>query len=123
MLSQLFKRWADWTGDKRLTDAIRGELRRRGYAAQSAKTRDVRLAAVERPGWVQVYSFRVETTAGGAEAAARREVVLFGVSREDVRTSKIAVHLAEDPACWRRQLDEWSDGLVVRRTSRGTPPA
>ena len=115
MFRDLLQRWRDWTGDKRLDQAIRKELRRLGYGAYTAKTRDVRLAAIQRPGWVQVYRFGVETTADldkGLEE--RRRVYLHGLSREDGRKSRIEVLLTEDEEVWRERFEQWSDGLITR---------
>lgn len=114
MLNGLLARWRDWTGDKLLERAIRNELRARGYAASSASIRDVRLAAIERPGWVQVYRFRVETSVHHENPHKRREALLFGVSRDDGRKSRIAVVLSEDEGEYQQQLDSWSDGLIRR---------
>ncbi|TWT98116.1 hypothetical protein Pla108_22730 [Botrimarina colliarenosi] len=118
MLKRLLKRWADWTGDKRLTDTIRAELRRLGYAVNAAQVRRVHLAAVERPGWVQIYCFTVETRTNEENPHTRRDVVLHGVSRDDGRKSRTEMLLTEDEACWRQQLDSWSDGLILRPQRR-----
>lgn len=114
MLNGLITAWQNWTGDKRLTDAIRGELRRQGFAVNAAQIRDVRLAAVERPGWVQVYRFAVATVTNDDNPHHRRDVVLLGLSRDDGRRSRIEVLLTEDESRWRDQLDRWSEGLIRR---------
>lgn len=115
MFKQWAQRWSDWTGDKKLTDAIRAELRRGGWAVHSAQIRDVRLAAIERPGWVQVYRFAVETTLQTENPHHRRAAVLLGLSRDDGRRSRIEVFLTEDEAAWRERLEQWSEGLIRRR--------
>lgn len=115
MLKNLLAKWRDWTGDKHLEQAIRRELRERGYAVNAAKIRDVRLAAIQRPGWVQVYRFYVETTTNPESPHERRSAVLLGLSREDGRKSQIAVLLTEDEGEFRQRYDEWSDGLIRRR--------
>lgn len=115
MFRDLLKRWADWTGDKRLTEAIRRELRTSGYAVNAAEIRDVRLAAIERPGWVQVYRFAVETTTNPENPQEKRPAVLLGLSRDDGRKPRIEILLTEDETEWRERLDAWSDGLIVRR--------
>lgn len=114
MLKQLFQRLSDWTGDTHLTKAIHAELRRGGYAVNAAEVREVRLAAIERPGWVQVYRFSVETSTNPENPHERRPVVLLGLSRDDGRKSRIEVLLTEDEAAWRARLDAWSDGLIRR---------
>ncbi|MEQ8847551.1 hypothetical protein [Botrimarina sp.] len=115
MFKQWSERWRDWTGDRRLTDAIRAELRRGGWAVHSAQIRDVRLVAIERPGWVQVYRFAVETTLHTDNPHDRRAAVLLGLSREDGRKSRIDVLLTEDESTWRERLETWSEGLIRRR--------
>ncbi len=115
MLGGLLKRWSDWTGDKHLTKAIRRELRNEGYAVNAAEIREVRLAAIERPGWVQVYRFTVETSTHEENPHTRRPVVLLGLSREDGRKSRIEILLTEDEAVWTEKLDAWSEGLIRRR--------
>lgn len=114
MFRDLLKRWSDWTGDKRLTEAIRAELRRGGYAVNAAQIREVRLTAIERPGWVQVYRFAVETTTNPENPHKKEPVLLLGLSRDDGRKSRIEVLLTPDQAAWRERLDAWSDGLIVR---------
>lgn len=116
MFRDLLKRWSDWTGDKRLTEAIRAELRRKGYAVHAAQIREVRLAAIERPGWVQIYRFAVETTNNHPEKPQEKEsIVLLGLSRDDGRKSRIEILLTPDKAVWEARLAAWSDGLIVRR--------
>ncbi|MEM6655720.1 MAG: hypothetical protein AAF596_07955 [Planctomycetota bacterium] len=107
MLKQLLKRWADWTGDHNLTLAINRELRKRGLAVHAAATRDVRLIAVERPGWVQVRSFHVETF-----NSDKQPVTVLGLARDDGRKERIDVLLTESVAEFTSQRDEWSDGLI-----------
>lgn len=114
MFAELIKRWSNWTGDKRLTEAIRRELRNSGYAVSTAEIRQVRLAAIERPGWVQVYRFAVATSTRDENPHKREEVMLLGLSREDGRKTRIDVLLTKDEIIWRKQLDEWSDGLIKR---------
>ncbi len=118
MLREWFQRWCDWTGDADLERAIRAELRRQGYAVRASLIRDVRLAAIQRPGWLQVFRFRVEAVLNeenpGPRPEDRREVLLHGLSRDDGRESRIEVLLTEDQAEWRSRLDEWSEGMIRR---------
>ncbi len=110
MLRELLQRWADWTGDAELTRAIKAELRRQKLAVHAAKIRDVRLVAIERPGWVQVRRFWVETT-GSCEQLVR----LSGLARDDGRRSGIEVVLTTSQAEHNETLSRWSEGLVRRR--------
>lgn len=118
MLKRLLKSWTDWTGDKGLTDAIHAELRRQGFAVHASRTRRVHLAAVERPGWVQVYTFAVETRTNEEDRESRREVLLHGASRDDGRKAKTEILLTEDEGEWRQQVETWSEGLIRRPERR-----
>lgn len=55
----LRKKWDDWCGDHEMEMSIRGHLTRNGYFGHTAKFEAVRLVAVQRPGWLQVYRFEV----------------------------------------------------------------
>jgi hypothetical protein len=106
---KLLQRWSDWSGDLSLDRAIKEELRRQGYAVHAARTRQVRLVAVQRPGWVQVQRFQVETL-----DQDRQAVTLLGLVRDDGRKQRMEVLLTTDAALFRRQLAEWSEGLIFR---------
>jgi len=56
-LQSLQTRWSNWCGDHEMELAIRRHLSTAGYFGNTAKLRAIRLAAVERPGWLQVYRF------------------------------------------------------------------
>ncbi|TWT41438.1 hypothetical protein [Botrimarina hoheduenensis] len=115
MLKRFLQWLSDWTGDSDLDRAIHAQLRRDGYAVHAAQIREVRLAAIQRPGWVQVYRFAVETHTAPQNPHQKRPVVLLGLSREDGRESRIEVLLTEDEAVWRERLEIWSEGLIRRR--------
>ena len=98
MLKAWLAKLSDWTGDKDLLKAIHKQLRDDGYAVNGAQIREVRLAAIQRPGWLQVYRFYVETVTNGENPHERREVRLLGLSRDDGRQKRIDVLLTEDEA-------------------------
>ena len=58
--SKLSQRWAGWISDSDLERSLRAHLSRRGYYGDTAKFISFRLVAIERPGWLQVYSFSVD---------------------------------------------------------------
>ena len=118
MLNRLFQRWNDWTGDRSLTNAIHDKLRQSGYAVHASKTRDVHLAALERPGWVQVWTFSVETHSMSPPPSERKPVLLFGISRNDGRKSGTRVLLTEDEPTRRQLLEVWAEGLLRRPERR-----
>ena len=120
MLGFLKELWSGWTGDRYLEQAIRAQLRRQGYAVHAATIRDVRLVAVERPGWVQICRFWVETTSMAeatipeSDQQAEKQLVLYGLSRDDGRRTGIKILLTEDAAECRHKLDAWSEGMIRR---------
>ena len=61
LLKNLRQRWNDWCGDRDMELAIRKHLSENGFFGGTAKLQNVRLVAVQRPGWLQV--FRFEATA------------------------------------------------------------
>jgi hypothetical protein len=134
-------KWADWCGDAEMERAIRRHLSDQGYFGGSAKLRAVRLAAVKRPGWLQIYRFdaRVrravvappgsgdtefspslggDPAAGGVyhESGAYHE--LFGLVREDHRHSQTSVRVFASADGRRELFSRWSEGLVQLRSGR-----
>lgn len=59
-IQMLRQKWDDWCGDHDMEHSIRNHLSQNGYFGNTAKFRAVRLVAVQRPGWLQVYRFEVE---------------------------------------------------------------
>ncbi|MEN1680879.1 MAG: hypothetical protein AAGJ46_14925 [Planctomycetota bacterium] len=109
MLKALMKRLAEWTGDRHLDMAIRRELRRLKLGSASIRVHDLRLIAIQRPGWVQVRQFLVDTT-----DADKQPVTMLGLSRDDGRESKIDVLLTRDSALYRQRQTAWCEGLIRR---------
>ncbi len=115
MLSKWINAWTGWLGDRDLELAIRRELARQQFASTTARIRRSRLEAIERPGWVQVWSFTVDTT------QASRPVELFGAARDDGREHGrrgTVVFLSGESNERNRQLAEWCEGRI-RRVDRG----
>jgi len=116
-LREIHQRWSDWSGDHEMENAIRRHLSDNGYFGGSAKLRDVRLAAVQRPGWLQV--FRFEATArvsgsGNAETPATYHD-LFGLVREDHRHNHTEIRVFRSSAQRFELFGRWSDGLLQLR--------
>lgn len=112
MFRHLIERWRNWVGDAELERAIRDELVRQGFPRQGSQLRDMRLYAIQRPGYVQVWSFEVDTQRNG------QAVHLHGAARDDTRNEghqSAAVVISADPATIEQQLAQWSEGLIVRR--------
>lgn len=135
-LREWSRRWSDWCGDADMEKAIRRHLSDNGYYGGSAKLRDVRLAAVQRPGWLQVFRFdataklvdpsdhEAEPSAASSTgspshaqpAAGRAEFhELFGLVREDHRHGKISVRVFRSGDQRRQLFASWGDGLLQLR--------
>ena len=111
-LEKLRRRWSDYVGDRDLERAIRAEVVARGLP-RSAAIRNVRLAAVERPGWVQVYEFDVEVTPRDTGISHR----WLGLARDDGRRGAV-VRLFDAPKLREQQFHAWSEGMIKRPSRR-----
>ena len=115
-LKQLAKKWSGWVGDRDMEIALRSYLDNEGYFGDSAAFEGVRLAAVQRPGWLQIYIFNVE--AKPREEAVERPVRLFGLVRQDERYKRQEIETFRIRSERNARLDEWSTELIrLRRTS------
>ena len=122
LLKHFQTRWDDWCGDSEMEKSIRRHLSQNGYYGNSAKLRSVRLVAVQRPGWRQV--FRFEATARVAEdeesAATGPDCHdLVGLVRQDHRRGESDVRVFRQEAERRELFARWSDGLIRLRGARG----
>jgi len=123
-LQKIRDRWATWTGDSELEHAIRRHLSANGLYGGSAKIRDVRLAAVQRPGWLQVYRFDVtakvipEPVKADEVEPKSRYIELFGLVREDVRHDITTIRTFDSADARRELFAQWSDNLIQLRGGR-----
>lgn len=128
-LKHLYERWNNWCGDHDMELAIRQHLTKNGFFGRTAKLRNVRLVAVKRPGWLQV--FRFEATArvapeGHSEdtpdpAPQYRE--LYGLVRDDIRHKISDVRVFESEQERRSLFARWGDGLNCLRGAQGLTTA
>lgn len=107
MLSRWLQALQNWVGDSSLELAIRREIRAQRLPSHRSQIRNCRLVAIQRPGWVQVYQFEVETRDPSGESLR-----LFGIVRDDGRTRSV-VRLFVDEEARDEQREEWSEGLLV----------
>lgn len=107
MLRDWLKRWENWIGDRDMKEAIRSQLRAEGKLKPGVEILGFRAAAIERPGWVIVYEFRVETPNDTDVTST-----IYGVARDDSR-SKTIVRLFNSEPERNRQRDQWSEGLIL----------
>jgi hypothetical protein len=126
---ELSRRWSNWTGDHEMEKAIRRHLSDNGYYGGSAKLRAVRLAAVKRPGWLQV--FRFEATARVASQTSDESISgeqspdtpptyhdLFGLVREDDRQNQTEIRVFRSREQRAELFGRWSEGLLQLRGGR-----
>ncbi len=141
-LRHLRERWSNWCGDAEMEKAIRQHLSDQGYYGGSAKLRNVRLAAVQRPGWIQIYRFEVTArvaaaartddgqsdspthppapaVAGDDHPAPAVYHELFGLVREDHRYNQTSVRVFASAGQRLELFERWSDGLIQLRGGRG----
>ena len=105
--------------------AIRKHLTENGYFGQMAKLRNVRLVAVQRPGWLQV--FRFEATARVSCVRENDNIPdpeaeyheLYGLVRDDIRHKINVVRVFEDEHERRSLFTRWSEGLICLRGAHG----
>ncbi len=121
--AKIRERWDNWTGDREMETLIRRQLSESGYHGRTAKLKAVRLVAVKRPGWLQVFRF---------EASVRRAVnnqedsfppapvyeELYGLVRLDARYQTV-VKLFVTPDERKQQFAQWAEGLHCLRGSHG----
>ncbi len=91
---------------------IRAWLNANGFEGKAAQVTDVELHAVRRPGWLQIFRFRVTTEAGE----------LFGVVRDDERLrgkEKTQIELFESEDSQETKLAELSEDLIVQGNRSG----
>ena len=105
--------------------AIRKHLSSHGYFGQMAKLKNVRLVAVQRPGWLQV--FRFEATARVAPDGDHDNIPdpeaeyheLYGLVRDDIRRKISEVRVFETEPERRSLFARWSEGLICLRGAHG----
>lgn len=123
LLKSLQKRWNDWCGDHEMELAIRKHLSQNGYYGNTVKLQNVRLVAVERPGWLQVFRFEATARQQAAETdGPEPDAVydnLYGLVREDIRHKMTSVRVFHDPRERRELYLRWSKDLIQLRGAQG----
>ena len=123
-LKHLKERWDNWTGDRDMELAIRQHLNQEGYFGGTAKVQQLKLVAVQRPGWLQIFRFeviaRVQAEIDDERPDPKAEYrTLYGLIRDDFRSnvSDIRVFTEEDER--RNLFSRWSVGLICLRGAYG----
>lgn len=114
LLKRATQRWQAWVGDRDMENAIREQMSRDGYFGRSAKFHNVKLVAIQRPGWVQVYRFEATVRVKGSEEADRQW--LLGLALDDGRKgTKVRVFTSAQER--KAIFAQWSDGFIRLRGS------
>lgn len=119
------ERWNNWCGDRDMEMAIRRHLNQNGFFGDTAKLRAVRMVAVQRPGWLQVFRFdataRVRPNSDSdteiPDQAEYRE--LFGLVRDDIRHKINTVRVFEIEIERKELFSRWSEDLICLRGAHG----
>lgn len=96
--------------------AIRQQLTDSGYYGRTAKLMRVRVVAIKRPGWVQIYQFDAQARLQQDDEAQATDVTLFGLVHDDGR-SKSRVFLFPDTQTRLEKFTELSADMLVLRNS------
>lgn len=116
---KLTTKWSNWIGDRDLEILLRTRLKGRGYRGDSARFEAVRLVAIQRPGWVQVFSFQaIVRQSQKLEEQSEVEETLYGLVRQDERSNRADVEFFTDRSARRRLFKDWSQDLITLRGER-----
>lgn len=122
-LRSLKERWDNWTGDHDMEVAIKKHLTANGYYGGSVELRNVRLVAVQRPGWLQVFRFEARAKVKPAETdGPEPEAIyeeLFGLVREDARKNDTRIRVFADSEQRKELFLRWSEDLIQLRGAHG----
>ncbi len=112
-LSDLLNRWSTYIGDRDMELAMRNALGRDGFQGHSARFKNVRLVAVQRPGWLQIYTYEASWNTETSEHSLGRTVL--GLLRQDERFDRIQIRHFANYEARAQLLHQWADGLVQLR--------
>ena len=125
LLKHIRKRWEDWCGDHDMEVTIRKHLTENGFFGGTAKLRNVRLVAVQSPGWLQVFRFyatvrvrpEIDEEVGKDPEPEYREV--FGLVKDDIRHKVNTVRFFEQEQERIELFARWSEDLICLRGAHG----
>lgn len=109
MFENIRKWWSSWIGDRDAELAIRQALKKEGLRGDSAKITNMKLVAVRRPGWSQLYAFDASVNIGTIEQPEMRNY--FGLMKQDERYNKADVCVLQNAFARKKQFEEWADGM------------
>jgi hypothetical protein len=124
-IKHLRERWNNWVGDHDMELSIRRHLTQNGYFGGTAKLQNVRLVAVQRPGWLQVFRFEAtvrvrppESSVEDADPDAEYHDV-YGLIREDARKDESSIRVFRDETERSELFTRWSEDLICLRGAHG----
>lgn len=123
-LKNLSRRYNDWCGDADMEKAIRSHLSDEGFFGHTAKLKNVRLVAIQRPGWLQVFRFeatarvRIVNSDDGPDPEPEYRDVL-GLVRDDIRKKINVVRTFEEESERKELFNRWSEDLICLRGAQG----
>jgi len=97
---------------------VRSWMDQNGFYGSSADIRQLELHAVQRPGWLQIFSFQTRVKSRQQSDQPWQE--MYGVVNDDERRrggAKTQVELFPTAQQQAAKLDQWSDGLIARKDS------
>ncbi|MEP3831172.1 hypothetical protein [Rhodopirellula bahusiensis] len=117
-------KWDGWSGDREMEQSIRRHLSQNGYFGTTATLSGVRLVAVQRPGWQQVFRFEVRARVDfrTPDDEPDPEPVyhdLYGLVHEDFRQNRSQVRVFVSQEQRGELFRDWSDGLICLRGAKG----
>ena len=118
-------RWNDWCGDREMELAIRRHLNQNGYFGNTARLQGVRLVAVQRPGWLQIYRFdatarvRPQNESDETPDEEAEYGKLYGLVRDDIRHKMNSVRVFENEDERKQLFAIWSEDLICLRGAHG----
>lgn len=123
-IKHLHQRYTDWCGDRDMELAIRQHLTANGYFGGTAKLKNVRLVAVQRPGWLQVFRFEAEARlrpedAGDGPDPEAEYHLLFGLVRDDIRHNVNTIRVFDREDQRKELFARWSEDLICLRGAHG----
>ena len=104
-------------GNKVVEKDLRDYLSKLGYYGRTAQFSNLKLVAVQRPGWLQVFSFDVRAK---HESAGWTD--LHGACLDDERYKRFEVVLDEAAELRDVTISEWSQGLITNRRDSSLHP-
>ena len=121
LIKRLSEKYRSWVGDSELERTIRKHLIGRGFYGDTAQFKSCRLVAVQRPGWLQIFSFSVEAKPAiddeddSAVPNNAGKKLLFGLAKQDARYNRCEIQVFEEPNPRNILFEQWSEDLIRLR--------